>query len=117
MTAIALAMHRENDFAQKRAVGSRVVYFGTDGGSFELFFDVDDRFGRGRCAVLAADRSCATRLSARVRSPQGNDVTWAPALPSRRRTKVSPPGSPRRCVAKKPAATSAASSRASAEST
>lgn len=60
MTAIALAMHRENDFAQKRAVGSRLVYFGTDGGSFELFFDVDDRFGHGRFAVLAADRASDT---------------------------------------------------------
>jgi hypothetical protein len=56
-TTDARAMHRENDFSQKRAEGSRLIYFGTDGGSFELFFDVDDRFGRGRFAVLAADRA------------------------------------------------------------
>ena len=33
----------------------RFVSIGTDGGDWELFIDVDDWFGKGRCAVLFAD--------------------------------------------------------------
>ena len=88
MTSIALAMHRENDFEWKSTAGARLVYFGSDGGSFELFFDVDDRFGRGRFAVLAAERASdhvelhgASFTAAMLRVLDGGPSEGEPVLP------------------------------------
>lgn len=52
-----LALWREDYRAFKSTPGARVVFFASDGGSFEYFFDVDDWYGCGRYAVLVADRA------------------------------------------------------------
>jgi hypothetical protein len=54
-TADNLALRREDFRAFKSTPGARVVFFASDGGNFEYLFDVDDWYGRGRYAVLAAD--------------------------------------------------------------
>lgn len=61
-----LALLREDYFAFKSTPRARALFFGSDGGSFEYFFDVDDYYGCGPYAVLVADRaSDATELVAR----------------------------------------------------
>jgi hypothetical protein len=52
-----LALWREDYRAFKSTPGARVMFFGSDGGSCEYFFDVDDWYGCGRYAVLLADRA------------------------------------------------------------
>lgn len=52
-----LALCRENYSAFRSTPGARVVFFGSDGGSYEYFFDVDGYFGFGPYAVLRADRA------------------------------------------------------------
>lgn len=59
-TASNLALWREDYRAFRSTPMARVVFFGSDGGGFESFFDVDDHFGCGRYAVLQADRSSDT---------------------------------------------------------
>ncbi len=56
-----LMLWREDYRAIKSTLGARVAFFASDGGSFECFFDVDNYFGRGHYAVLAAD--CASDVT------------------------------------------------------
>lgn len=51
-----LALWREDYRAFKSTPRARVVFFASDGGGSEFFFDVDDWYGCGRYAVLLADR-------------------------------------------------------------
>lgn len=51
-----LALHREDYRAFKSTPGARVVFFGSDNGECEYFFDVDDYYGHGAYAVLLADQ-------------------------------------------------------------
>lgn len=52
-----LALHREDYRAFKSTPGARVVFFGSDNGHCEYFFDVDDYYGHGAYAVLVADQA------------------------------------------------------------
>lgn len=52
-----VALARENYRAFRSTEGARVIFFASDGGGREYFFDVDDWFGTGRYAVLLADRN------------------------------------------------------------
>ena len=51
-----LALHHEDYRAFKSTPGARVVFFASDYGSREYFFDVDDYYGHGAYAVLLADQ-------------------------------------------------------------
>lgn len=52
-----VALCRENYRAFRSTPGARVAFFGSDGGSYEYFLDVDGYFGFGPYAVLRADRA------------------------------------------------------------
>ncbi|MFY0536705.1 hypothetical protein [Nannocystis pusilla] len=49
-------MWSEDYRAFKSTPGARVVFFASNNGGCEYFFDVDDWFGCGHYAVLLADR-------------------------------------------------------------
>lgn len=55
-----LALQREDYRAFKSTPGARVVFFASDNGACEYFFDVDDYYGHGRYAVLVADQCSDT---------------------------------------------------------
>lgn len=93
-----LALCRENYRAFRSTPGACVVFFGSDGGSYEYFFDVDGYFGFGPYAVLRAD--CASDhqefvargfLSALERLIDGPRIGDADSVSAPR-----PPGSERR---------------------
>jgi hypothetical protein len=54
-TSVNLALQREDSLALSSTPGARVVFFASDGGGCQYFFDVDDYYGHGRYAVLLGD--------------------------------------------------------------
>lgn len=52
-----VSLHREDYRAFKSTAGARVVFFGSDNGHCEYFFDVDDYYSHGAYAVLVADQA------------------------------------------------------------
>ena len=63
-----LALHHEDYRAFKSTPGARVVFFASDYGSREYFFDVDDYYGHGAYAVLLADVARGHGIAARLAS-------------------------------------------------
>ncbi|WP_434420833.1 hypothetical protein [Nannocystis pusilla] len=94
-----LALWSEDYRAFKSTPGARVVFFATNGGGSEYFFDVDDWFGCGRYAVLLAnvgshviERVASSFYAALDRLIAGPRLEWEHDLIQRPR----PPRSERR---------------------
>lgn len=93
-----LALWREDYRAFKSTPGARVVFFASDGGGCEYFFDVEDWYRCGRYAVLIADRGsdvtehvAPSLYAALERLVAGPRLNWDHDLLKRPR----PPGSER----------------------
>lgn len=54
-TSVNVALQREDSLALSSTPRARVVFFASDGGGCQYFFDVDDYYGHGRYAVLLGD--------------------------------------------------------------
>lgn len=93
-----VALAREDHRAFRTTEAARVLFFASDGGGREYFFDVDGWFGHGRHAVLLADRnSDAVEWVAPTFAAAVERIAFGPRLGEGDHVLVGrPPGSERR---------------------